>query len=226
MSVLLVLLGKRMTFITQTSMTIILRVPTLNDSQTDCTRLFSLWHQLQNLESQEVIVDFSDCRFLRQNAVAFLGGLARLIQSRNGKVNFVWNTLQDDIRANLTQNGFIDIFDGTQREWSGNSVPYREYRCEDMGAIASYLENCWLGRGWVQVDSASSDEIVQNALEVYSNAFEHSASQIGIFTCGQRYLRSCTSLNKGLPKEQKAERKGVRKIIGRLWTPSLNTPKG
>ncbi len=40
------------------------------------------------------------------------------------------------------------------------------------------------------------------------------------------YLRSCTSLNKGLPKEQKAERKGVRKIIGRLWKPSLNTPKG
>lgn len=187
MSVLLVLLGKRMTFIAQTSMTIILRVPTLNDSQTDCTRLFSLWRQLQNLESQEVIVDFSDCRFLRQNAVAFLGGLARLIQSRNGKVNFAWNTLQDDIRANLTQNGFIDIFDGTQREWLGNSVPYREYRYEDMDAIASYLENCWLGRGWVQVDSASSDEIVQNALEVYSNAFEHSASQIGIFTCGQRY---------------------------------------
>jgi hypothetical protein len=40
------------------------------------------------------------------------------------------------------------------------------------------------------------------------------------------YLRSCTKLNKGLPKEQKGERKGVSNICGRLWKPSLNTPKG
>lgn len=42
-----------------------------------------------------------------------------------------------------------------------------------------------------------------------------------------RYLRSCTILSKGLPKEQKSERKGVRKeSIGRLWKPSSSTPKG
>lgn len=168
-------------------MTIVLHLPTLNDHKTDCDRLFSLWQQVRDLEQHQVIVDFANCQFLRQNAVAFLGGLARLIQFRGGKVHFAWNTLQAGIRANLTQNGFIDTFDGTQREWQGNSVPYREYRDEDMGAIAAYLEDCWLGRGWVQIDVDRSDEIIRNALEIYSNAFEHSASPIGVFTCGQRY---------------------------------------
>ena len=32
----------------------------------------------------------------------------------------------------------------------------------------------------------------------------------------KRYLRSCTSLNKGLPKSSKSVRKGVENRIGRL----------
>ncbi len=176
-----------MTLITQTPMAKILRVPTLNDDRDDCSQLFLLWQEAHALEHPIVKVDFSSCRFLRQNAVAFLGGLARLIQASGRAVVFDWDTLQDDIRANLTQNGFIDTFDGTRRGWTGNSVPYREYRDESIGAIAEYLENRWLGRGWVQIDQDSSEEIVQNALEIYSNAFEHSTSPIGVFTCGQRY---------------------------------------
>jgi len=176
-----------MTSIPHSSTSIILRVPTLNDRRTDCTRLFSLYKKVPFLEKQEVIIDFSNCRFLRHNAVAFLGGLARLVQFYGGRVNFVWDTLQEDIRANLTQNGFIGTFDGSQREGSGNSIPYREYQNEDMGAIAAYLENDWLRPGWVQVSSNSNDEITLNALEIYSNVFEHSESEIGVFTCGQRY---------------------------------------
>jgi len=168
-------------------MAIILSVPTLNDHTSDCDRLFTLWQKVCFLDTEEVIIDFSTCRFLRQNAVAFLGGLARLIQFRGGHVIFDWDTLAWEIRANLTQNGFIDTFNGTQREWTGNSVPYREYQNEQIEAIATYLEECWLGRGWVQVDADHSDEIIQNALEIYSNAFEHSNSAIGVFTCGQRY---------------------------------------
>jgi hypothetical protein len=39
------------------------------------------------------------------------------------------------------------------------------------------------------------------------------------------YLRSCTSVNKGLPKGQKDEKKGVVILSnGRLWKPSLRTP--
>jgi hypothetical protein len=176
-----------MIFITRNATSMILQVPTLNDNKTDYIRLFSLCQKIRSLENQSIIIDFSGCRFLRQNAVAFLGGLARFAQARGCSVSFDWNTLREDIRANLTQNGFFDVFEGTQREWSGNSVPYREYRHEDMDAIVDYLENHWLCSDRVQLSPDNRDEIIQNASELYSNVFEHSASAHGVFTCGQRY---------------------------------------
>ena len=87
-------------------MTVVLNVPTINDDLSDFDKLFDLWNQA-NDDFLDVAFDFSRCRFLRHNAVAFLGGLTRLIQSRYGTVIFNWNTLRSDIRSNLEQNGFI-----------------------------------------------------------------------------------------------------------------------
>ena len=55
----------------------ILAVPTINDDPPDFDRLFRLWSQV-NDDSLEVEFNFTRCRFLQQNAVAFLGGLSRL----------------------------------------------------------------------------------------------------------------------------------------------------
>jgi hypothetical protein len=60
-------------------------IPTLNDSASDFERLFSIWEQTTNY-FEDVRFDFSHCGFLRPNAVVFLGGLARLIESRMGSV--------------------------------------------------------------------------------------------------------------------------------------------
>ena len=59
----------------------IVKVPTINDEPDDFDRLFSLWNQATG-GGQIVRFDFSHCTFLRHNAVAFLGGLFRLLESR------------------------------------------------------------------------------------------------------------------------------------------------
>jgi hypothetical protein len=170
------LLGRRMILITPNSTSMILRVPTLNDGRSDCTRLFSLYQQIPLLEKQEITIDFSDCQFLRHNAVAFLGGFARLTEFRGGRVNFAWDTLQDNIRANLTQNGFIGTFDGTQREGSGNSIPYREYQHEDMDAIAQLLrdvepetfDRLLTVSNLTPVGQQAYDRVIENAKRYYA----------------------------------------------------------
>ena len=90
-------------------MSLVLQVPTVNDKLSDFDCLFQLWHQV-NDNCSEIIFDFSKCEFLRPNAVAFLGGLIRLIESRHGKVTFNWHTLHSKVRMNLQQNGFMHIF--------------------------------------------------------------------------------------------------------------------
>lgn len=96
-----------MFFIAKTPQVIALKIPTLNDHKADFIQMFSLRQQIESKCASEFIFDFSKCSFLRQNAVAFLSGLARLIEVRGGCAIIACETLQDSIRTNLTQNGFL-----------------------------------------------------------------------------------------------------------------------
>jgi hypothetical protein len=141
------------------NMMITLKIPTVNDEPCDFDRLFSLWDQA-NGYCLHAAFDFSSCHFLRQNAVAFIGGLARLIESRGGRAEFRWNTLQQNVAANLAQNGFLAAFGHNFSSWRGNSIPFREDRFQDEDDVVDYLKKKWLGREWVHVSERLRGEII------------------------------------------------------------------
>jgi hypothetical protein len=161
-------------------------VPTLNDTLWDANQMFGMWRRLGG-GGQRVEFDFSNCRFLRQNAVAFLGGLARLIEYRDGQVVFRWQTMDSAIAANLGQNGFMSAFAGPQGPWRGNSIPYREDNRLDAHGFSDYLTGLWLGRDWINISPALRDAITGRVAEIYLNAFEHSESPVGVLSCGQHF---------------------------------------
>ena len=183
----------------------VIQIPTLNDGASDFQRLFVIWEQVSDY-FEEVRFDFSGCRFLRPNAVAFLGGLARLIESRMGSVVFDWNTLHNKrVMTNICQNGFAGTFNHPSSGWDGNSIPYREDKTLDMNGIMDYLTYNWIGKGWVHVSSRLRDAIVGRMWEIYNNAFEHSGTEIGVFSCGQHFWRqndlilSVVDFGRGIP---------------------------
>ena len=168
-------------------MKITLSIPTINDYTTaDFDVLFNLWNQVNN-DNLDVTFEFSRCKFLRHNAVAFLGGLTRLIQSRGRVVRFAIETISEKVKTNLAQNGFLSTLGFGGAPWSGNSIPYREDLHQDKVILDDYLKTNWLGRGWVHVSEMLKDAIVGRVWEIYANAFEHGKSPIGIFSCGQHY---------------------------------------
>jgi len=165
---------------------ITLQIPTINDNPRDFDTLFNLWSEV-NEDALDVTFDFSHCGFLRQNAVAFLGGLARLIENRGGKFRFNWDSLRSDIRANLAQNGFLNDFGLPDRPRRGNSIPYRQDLGDDKTGQIKYLKDAWLGRDWVNLSNDLMNAIAGRVWEIYANAFEHSESPIGVVSCGQHY---------------------------------------
>jgi hypothetical protein len=174
----------------------VIQIPTLNDGPNDFTRLFGIWSEANDY-FEDIRFDFSHCHFLRPNAVAFLGGLARLIESRMGSATFDWSTLHNTwVRTTIRQNGFVSAFGEASAPWDGTSIPYREDREFHPDAVANYLADSWLGKGWVNshVSEALKNAIVERVLELYVNAFEHSESQIGVFSCGQ-YFRKLNELH-------------------------------
>lgn len=181
----------------------VIQIPTLNDVPTDFGRLFEIWKQVNGC-FEDVRFNFSRCGFLRPNAVAFLGGLARLSKSRRGSVIFDWSTLKNRaVMTNLCQNGFAGIFGCKSTRWDGNSIPYREDSELDMNKIMDYLTDKWIGRGWVHVSSRLRDAIAGRMWEIYNNAFEHSGTDIGVFSCGQHYKKdlilSVIDFGRGIP---------------------------
>lgn len=163
-------------------------VPTINDSLHDFDALFRLW-QAVNGDGLNVTFEFHGCTFLRQNAVAFLGGLKRLIEYRGGTAAFDWTTLRSDVALNLAKSNFRDTFGDPTPIGLGHTIPYREDLSADKETLLNYLKAHWLGRGWVNVSARVRDAIVGQVWEIYANAFEHAGSHVGLFSCGQHYPR-------------------------------------
>jgi len=169
-------------------MTTCLSIPKIWNASEDYNELFKLWEQISNSPFDEDFeLDFKNCKFLGHNGVAFLGGLAHFIQHRGGRVNFLWHTIAPNIKMNLAQNGFLYYFGESQEPWDGNSVTYRSDRHHDKSEIMAYLLEKWLGKGWLNISKPLQNEIAGQVSEIYGNAFEHSDSEIGVFSCGQCY---------------------------------------
>ena len=178
-------------------MTTCLSIPKIWNASEDYNKLFKLWEQIcKSPLNEDFELDFKACNFLGHNGVAFLGGLAHLIQHRGGGVTFLWRTVAPNIKMNLAQNGFLYCFGGSQEPWDGNSVPYRSDCHHDKSEIMEYLLEKWLGKGWLNISTPLQDEIAGKVSEIYGNAFEHSDSQIGVFSCGQHYhKKNCLDLS-------------------------------
>jgi anti-sigma regulatory factor (Ser/Thr protein kinase) len=196
----------------------VIQIPTLNDGPHDFARLFGIWNEVNDY-FEDIRFDFSRCGFLRPNAVAFLGGLARLIESRMGSVTFDWGTLHNSwVRTTIRQNGFACAFGDISAPWDGNSIRYREDREFYPDEVADYLSDNWLGKGWVHthVSEALKNAIVDRVLELYVNAFEHSESQIGVFSCGQYFPKlnelhlTLVDFGMGIPANVRGYLKKVR----------------
>ncbi len=163
----------------------ILKIPNIYDGTSGFKLLFDIWNDYN--QSNNLQFDFSECTFIKQNGVAFLAGLASQIRKNGGDVSIDECTFVPQVRMNLAQNGFLKEITGECEPWDGNSVPLMQCFPRDVNSIERYLANQWIGKGWIHTSNLLSEKICGNVLELYANAFEHSSSEIGVFTCGQRF---------------------------------------
>lgn len=84
-----------MNLITEVPTDIVIEIQTINDELKDFDHLFQIWKK-SNQGQSEIILDFAKCYFLRQNAVDFIGGLIRSLESQGKKVNIKWDTLHNN----------------------------------------------------------------------------------------------------------------------------------
>ena len=188
-----------------------IQVPTINDGVKDFAALANLHkhvlHEIDNDTDRGLVLNFAKCEFLRCNAVATIGGIIKLAAYRQVPVEIDWESVQENILANLIQNGFAHSFSHEGEPRQGNSIPYREDSDWDHDKIIDYLTDKWLGRGWIDISDRLRNDIISNVCEIYNNAFEHGDSAIGAYTCGQHHpnqhelLLSVVDFGVGIPQK-------------------------
>lgn len=164
----------------------VLNILRINDTQSDFDYLFGLMQQAMALTTDVIYFDFSECDFLRQNAVAFLGGLAEWLKYR-GKSVHLSNLNHDGVARNLRKNGFMAAFGLPSEALSSTAVPYRQDRHNQYSDYIDYLNRQWLKSEWVHLSQPLRQAILTALIEAYVNVFDHAQSPIGVFSCGQFY---------------------------------------
>lgn len=124
-----------------------------------------------------------------QNGVAVLGGIANLCSLQDQKVEFLWGTLQPDVRKSLGRNGFMEYFGMPAVRSTGTAVPFRHDRELTRDILIDYLYEKWIGTGRVHLSEGLKSAIVGRTCEIYTNSFDHGHSPVGVFTSGQHYPR-------------------------------------
>jgi hypothetical protein len=160
-------------------------IPTIRDEPEHFTRLFRLAALAASADS--VSFDFSKCKFLMQNGVAVLGGLAKLLESQGRDVEFKWWTMRPKVAASLGNNGFLRFFGLSGSKPTGTAAEFRQDKSLEKEPLVEYLVQDWIGTGRIELSAALKEAIVSTAWEIYANAFEHSDSPVGVFSCGQHY---------------------------------------
>jgi hypothetical protein len=170
-----------------------LQVPALYDNPSHYVAMFRLRQLVESSAASNIVLDLSRCSFIKHNGVAFLGALIRHAAMLGKNVTIDWTTVRSAVHMNLRQNGFAFHFGDEVGPWAGNSIPFRHDQwggpatAKKRDEIMDYLKVHWLERNWVQVSKPLGNAIRGRVWEIYSNSFEHSGSQLGLFTCGQHY---------------------------------------
>ena len=161
-------------------------VGAVNDTKGDFEYLFSLYQEMFEMP-ERFCLDCTYAYFLRQNAVAFLGGMVLMARQQGKEVS--WKKPTDGkVISNLLRNEFGVLFGEKAIPRIYNAILFKHYTdYKDEEIVFDFLYENWLQPHWIDVSDELKQLIVGRVAEIYMNAFTHSQSAIGVTSCGQYY---------------------------------------
>lgn len=181
----------------------IFEIPTINDGAADFLALINLHNKIiKSLEritpeEYDIKLSFSNCNFIRQNAIAYLGAISTFLKDKGFIVYYDFNSMKDSIVNILKADGFLgNNFGGrfaNNYEHSDKAVPFKNFKGDLQtneqlsGSIVDYVSKEWLKDSRISIKPALKNDLCAKMYELFANALEHSNSNLGCFACGQTY---------------------------------------
>lgn len=164
----------------------------LNNSKYTYCKLIELYHTLNSLDQQKVILDLSNITFLSANLLAVLGCCVEYTMAkRNHKIAL--RNLNPKIKTVMQKNGFNRYFTWDSIDdvyHSTMSYDIFESTTEHLADFERYLLlNVFSHKKLPAMNSAYKNNIIDNLLEMFNNVIDH-ANSSHVYVCGQFFPKN------------------------------------
>jgi len=203
---------------------------TLRTSAGDLSWVASLaTHRDVVQQKGEIVWDFSNVRDLDENLCAALGVFLAIWGKDNRRVLVQWQS--QELMATFKRNGFLkelslprawyDVLFGLspdrvidESEQKSDVVPFHKFDRTDTDGQAAYISRLLEIPWWPKMSDAVKRALAEQILEVFSNACEHSESELGVFVCGNVCKAGSKMMRISIADAGIGFRKKIEKALG------------
>lgn len=141
--------------------------------------------QILDCKDRVIEVDLSEATFIRTNFVAILGLIMEQKKMQGFEVNIIEPKLPK-VKKPLVAIGFF----GEKHRHSAKMIHYQNIKLDEKDDFYLNFDTYFTQKArahLVNVSERLFNILIQKILELFSNAFRHSRSEVGIFCSGQLF---------------------------------------
>lgn len=169
--------------------TFTLTLPSIDHNQVGFEALARLYAQVHACSPSNIVIDMRRTKWIDADMCAPLGGIVCLLEKKLNQFKFV--TADDKLEYILMRNGFLSYHGGEKvtDNW-GTTIAYRRFATENEVAFSSYVFNELMRHPKVaSMEGKSQKDFTKNVSEIFNNVSQHAHTQLGVFSCGQFFLK-------------------------------------
>ena len=148
--------------------------------------LATLNHQLRQLISEQIQLDFSGNTWFEANLCAVLGAILYEAAQDFNDISII--NLQPAQKNIFSRNHFLASFGGNKiADYNDTTIKYRRNRLSDDKLIKEFLMTELINKpDFPKLSIPAKKEIIRSIFEIYSNAILHGDCK-DVYSCGQFY---------------------------------------
>ena len=167
--------------------TIIIDIPTLYSNHPDFRTLATLCRQTMETTAAEIVVRFGQCIFFKANAVACISAALEYARHHGKVIQVDFSSMPEKVYHACCNYKFVHHFGGAADSRSANTIELRHFELANKGLVDYLFKQVPGHQFFPQISPVLRFALCKRFIEIYVNAFTHSRSPVGAYSCGQGY---------------------------------------
>lgn len=144
--------------------------------------LSKLQNSIIDSDAEEIVLDFTECKFCNAIFTSFIGALSHIAFSF-GKTIIYRSSKGSKLNDYFKHSGLYNYMTDSDIIYTNtNAIPFSKIDLEDE-SIMDYIDNI-LDLAPIKFTPQGRQLLFKNIYEIFNNSVEHSRSSLGVYCCG------------------------------------------